>query len=205
MPAAAQPDPETLIQHARGGDGRAVGQLLSIYRQYFKLLARLHIDRRMQPKMDASDIVQELLLQAHRAFPRFRGTTEAEWLAWLRRILAHNAANFVRQYRGTGKRQVNREVPLAGGRDSSRPAGAFDPSDGGETPSQQLIRREKELQMADALARLPADCQEVIVLRNLQRLPFDAVARSMGRSRPAVQMLWMRAIQKLQETMKEEG
>jgi len=77
MHAAAQPDPETLIQHARAGDQVAIGQLLSIYRQYLKLLARLHIDRRMQPKLDASDIVQELLLQAHRQFPRFRVSAAA--------------------------------------------------------------------------------------------------------------------------------
>ena len=55
--------------------------------------------------------------------------------------------------------------------------------------------------MADALAQLPDDHREVIVLRNLQRLPFDAVAQRMGRSRPAVQMLWMRAIRKLQHTL----
>ena len=51
------------------------------------------------------------------------------------------------------------------------------------------------------MAQLPADYQEVIVLRNLQRLPFNEVAERMERSRPAVQMLWMRAIKKLQEAM----
>jgi RNA polymerase sigma-70 factor (ECF subfamily) len=55
------------------------------------------------------------------------------------------------------------------------------------------------LQLADAIAGLPEDYQEVIVLRNLQRLPFDEVARRMGRSRPAAQMLWMRALRRLRE------
>jgi RNA polymerase sigma-70 factor (ECF subfamily) len=61
-----------------------------------------------------------------------------------------------------------------------------------------LVRHEIELQLADAIAALSDDYQEVIVLRNLERLPFDEVARRMGRSRPAVQMLWMRAIRALQ-------
>ena len=59
--------------------------------------------------------------------------------------------------------------------------------------------------MTAALAELSPDYQEVILLRNLERLPFDEVAQRMGRSRPAVQMLWMRAIRKLREMMGEEG
>ena len=55
--------------------------------------------------------------------------------------------------------------------------------------------------MAAALAEMPPDYQEVIVLRNLERLAFNEVAEQMGRSRPAVQMLWMRALRKLQEAI----
>ncbi len=76
-------------------------------------------------------------------------------------------------------------------------AGGFEPAAPGETPSEVLVRHEVELQLADAIAGLSDDYQEVIVLRNLERLPFDEVARRMGRSRPAVQMLWMRAIRAL--------
>ena len=78
----------------------------------------------------------------------------------------------------------------------SHPVG-FEPVAPGESPSEVLVRHEIELQLADAIAALSDDYQEVIVLRNLERLPFDEVARRMGRSRPAVQMLWMRAIRSL--------
>jgi RNA polymerase sigma-70 factor (ECF subfamily) len=63
------------------------------------------------------------------------------------------------------------------------------------------MRQERELRVADAMVNLAPDYQEVIILRNLQRLPFDEVAKRMSRSRPAVQMLWMRAIRKLQEML----
>jgi RNA polymerase sigma-70 factor, ECF subfamily len=66
------------------------------------------------------------------------------------------------------------------------------------------LRIDDELRVTAALAELPADYQEVIVLRNLQRLPFNEVAERMERSRPAVQMLWMRAIKKLQEALGQE-
>ena len=64
-----------------------------------------------------------------------------------------------------------------------------------------MICRDRDLQLTESLQRLSSDHREVIVLRNLQRLPFDAVAERMGRSRPAVQMLWARAIKKLQHEL----
>jgi RNA polymerase sigma-70 factor (ECF subfamily) len=202
MHAAAQPDTETLIQHARAGDQRATGQLLAIYRQYFKLLARLHIDRRMQPKMDASDIVQELLLQAHRAFPRFRGTTEAELLAWLRQILATCLTKAARHYRGTQRRRVELEQNL-----EQELADASQALDRGliqhSTPSQAAVRREHGVILANALASLPDDYREVIVLRYLEGLSFPEIASRMGRSVDSVQKLWVRGLARLREAAED--
>ena len=109
------------------------------------------------------------------------------------------AADVVRRYRATGKRAVGREVPLV--RDGSSAAGSPEPPTADESPSGAAVRHEDELHLAAALGQLSPDHQEVIRLRNLQRLPFDEVAERMNRSRPAAQMLWMRAIQKLQEAM----
>jgi RNA polymerase sigma-70 factor (ECF subfamily) len=67
-----------------------------------------------------------------------------------------------------------------------------------------VLRLETELRVTVALAGLPPDYQEVVVLRNFERLPFNDVAQRMGRSRPAAQMLWMRAIRELQEVLGEE-
>jgi RNA polymerase sigma-70 factor (ECF subfamily) len=190
-----------LLARARGNDPRAVDRLFATCRNYLALLARAQVESWLQAKVDASDLVQQTLLEAYRDFDRFRGNTEAEWVAWLRRILAHNAANFVRQYRGTAKRQARREVGLGRPGDSGPAPGFVDPADNGETASQCVLRKERELQVADALAQLTPDHREIIVLRNLQRLSFEEVAQRMGRSRPAVQMLWMRAIHKLQEVL----
>src|SRR5262249_14520986 len=120
---------------------------------------------------------------------------------WLKRILVHNAADFVRRYHGVEKRCAGREVSLAAADDSARCAPQL--SDDGPTPSQLIMQKELQLQVADAVAQLPEDYHEVVILRNLQQLPFDDVAERMGRSRPAVQMLWMRAIRKLQDVLNE--
>jgi RNA polymerase sigma-70 factor (ECF subfamily) len=179
-----------LLARARAGDRPALDRLFAVCRNYVAVLAQARLESWLRAKVDPSDLVQQTLLDAYRGFPQFRGGTSGEWLAWLRRILDHNAADYVRHYHGADKRRLGREVPLAGS--SAGPADS-------DTPSRELLRRERELQVADALARLSDDHRTVIILRNLQRLPFDEVARRMGRSRPATQMLWMRAVRKLQE------
>jgi RNA polymerase sigma-70 factor (ECF subfamily) len=190
-----------LLAQARKGDGQALERLFGMCRNYVNIIARSQVESWLRAKVDASDIVQQTLLEAYRDFGRFQGGTEAEWLGWLRRILAHNAADFVRRYHQTDKRQAAREVVLVKADDSQAPDGLANLPAEQETPSQALLRKERELQLADALAQLSPDHCEVIVLRNLQRLPFDEVAKRMDRSRPAAQMLWMRAMRKLHEAL----
>jgi RNA polymerase sigma-70 factor (ECF subfamily) len=191
-----------LLRRARAGDAAARDELFAKCRNYVGLVARAQVESWMQAKVDASDLVQQTLLEAHRGFARFEGNTEGEWLAWLKQILAHNAQDFVRRYR-TDKRHAGREVTLQAPPDGTSGSFFRDPPDAGESPSQMLVQQEREIELADAIAQLSPDHQEVIMLRNLQRLPFDEVARRMGRTRPAVQMLWMRALRKLEELMRE--
>lgn len=194
-----------LLARARSGDERAANELFARCRNYLAVVARAQVESWLRAKADASDIVQETLVEANRDLRQFRGSTEGEWLAWLRQILSRNAADFVRRYRGTDKRQQRLEVPLAPPPDHSSLAAGLEPRDTGETPTQQIMRLEREIQIADAITRLEPDHQEVIVLRNLERLPFEEVAQRMNRSRPAAQMLWMRAVRKLEEEMKRGG
>lgn len=191
-----------LLARARDGDPQALDRLFQMCRNYVGIVARAQVESWLRAKVDASDLVQQTFLEAYRDFAHFQGATEAEWLGWLRRILSHNAADFVRRYCQTDKRQARREIAFDATSDRSSVRGLGDLADpNGETPSQVFLRKERELELADGLARLAPDHCEVIVLRNLQRLSFEEVARRMGRSRPAAQMLWMRAMSKLQETL----
>ena len=192
-----------LIQRARRGDAECRERLFALCRPYLGFVARSQVESRLRAKVDASDLIQETMLEAFRDFDRFSGSSEQEWLAWLRRILAHNAADFVRHYKGTAKREVRREIAIRTPRASSMSPRAPEPAAPGATPSQEFLQLDAELRLTAALAELPPDYQEVIVLRNLQRLPFNEVAERMCRSRPAVQMLWMRAIQRLQSALEE--
>jgi RNA polymerase sigma-70 factor (ECF subfamily) len=195
---------DELVRRARQGDDQGREQLFAACRDYLGRMAHTQVESWLRAKVDASDLVQQTLFEAHRDFDRFQGATGGELLAWLRRILTHNALDLVRQYHGTAKRQARREIGLRGAGDDSAFIGAAEPASPGPSPSEEVIRRDDQLRVAAALAQLAPDYRDVIVLRNLERLPFDDVARLLGRSRPAAQMLWMRAMKKLQEALGEE-
>lgn len=192
---------EELIHRARSGDRSAENELMQKCRAYVSLIARAQIEGWMRTKFDASDLVQQTLLEAHQGLEHFKGQTEAEWLGWLRGILNHNTLDFARKYQGAAKRNVNREFSIdqAGGNSDNSGQQGWELKDEAETPSRILLNREQELLMADAVSQLSADYQEVIMLRNLQRLSFKQVAERMNRSPGAVQMLWLRALNQLQE------
>src|SRR5262245_34401865 len=139
----------------RGGDALAQGALLQRFEPWLRLLARVQLDRRFQGKFDASDLVQQTMLQACQALPQFRGQTEAELAAWLRQILAHVLSHEMRRYHGTQQRDLAREVSLEQElADSSQRLGAMLAAPI-SSPSQQAVRHEQELQLAEVLARLP--------------------------------------------------
>jgi RNA polymerase sigma-70 factor (ECF subfamily) len=195
------PSVARLLSALADGDAQAQADVLLRFRPWLHLLARLQIDTRLQGKFDASDVVQQTLLEACRDLPKFRGRTEAELLAWLRQILAHVLAHHVRRYHGAQQRRLDREVSLEASLAESSQRLANVLAAPGSSPSQQAARREEEVQLAEVLARLPADYREVIILRNLEGLPHEDVARRMKRSVGATRMLWARALARLRELL----
>jgi RNA polymerase sigma-70 factor (ECF subfamily) len=191
--------PDELILDAKQGDGKALGALLELYRNYLRLLARVEIGRRLQGKLDASDLVQETFTEAHRNFSLFRGTQEPQLVQWLRRILAAKTSNLVRHYFGTKGRDIRMEQDLAASIDDSSRAMGENLAASIASPSQAASQREQAVLLADALSRLPEDYRDAIVLRNIEGLTFPEVAKRMGRSQDSVEKLWLRALAKLRQ------
>jgi RNA polymerase sigma-70 factor (ECF subfamily) len=196
---------EQLLQQARAGDGAALGQLFESYRSYLALLARLQIGRWLQSKVDAEELVQETFLEASRDFLQFQGTTEAEWVVWLRQMLATNLADLVRRFRGTRRRDIRLERQLADELDQSSRLldGALVAKQ--SSPSQQAVRHEQAVLLADMLGRLPEAYREVLILHQLQDLSLPEVARQMGRSVDSVRNLWLRALARLRRLLGVDG
>jgi RNA polymerase sigma-70 factor (ECF subfamily) len=193
--------PEQLLQEARAGDAAAVGRLLELYGRYLTLLARVQIGQRLQGKVDAADLVQDTFLDAHRNIARFRGTTEAELVCWLRQILAAKLADLLRRYFGTKGRDVRLEREIREAIDQSSVLLDRGLIAAQSSPSQQAANREQAVLLADALGELPDNYREVIVLRHLEGLTFPDVALRMERSVDSVEKLWMRALVQLRQIM----
>ncbi len=134
---------------------------LERYRPYLQLLARLQLHPRLQSKIDASDVVQQTLLQAHQGWDGYRGTTDAELAAWLRRILSRSLAHVARDL-ARDKRDISRERSLQTQLDQSSARLEAWIASQESSPSQRAERNEDVLRLANAVARLP-DAQRLAV------------------------------------------
>src|SRR6266478_1044036 len=184
-------------------EGAADYLALERFRHYLLLLARLHLGDRARGKFDASDVVQETLLEAHRKRAQFRGRSEAEMAAWLGQMLAFCIADALRA-EGRAKRDVSREQSLHALNDSSlRLEGILVAEQ--SSPSQRASRQEQLVRLADTLAQLPEDQRQAVVRKHLQGDPVAAIAQSMDRSETAVGGLLRRGMARLRELLREES
>jgi RNA polymerase sigma-70 factor (ECF subfamily) len=186
---------EQWLREARAGSNEALGRLLEACRPYLLLVANQQLPPDLQGKVGPSDLVQETFLRAQQHFGGFRGHTEADLLAWLRRILLNRLANTARSFQGTDKRQAGREVAL----ETDDPVAALEKGvvDSAPSPPSDLIAREEAGAVRQALGRLPEHYQEVVRWRSWERLSFEEIARRTGRSAEAARKLWTRAVDEL--------
>ena len=173
---------------------------LEQYRDYLRLLSRLQLDPRLRSQVDPSDMVQQTLLNAHQKLHQFRGTTDAELAAWPRAILANQLAEAARKLgRRGGERGRSLEAALEQSSVRLESLLASDQS----SPSQGLMRSERLVELATALAKLPEDQRTAVELRHLQGMSVPEVCAAMDRSYSAVAGLLLRGTRALRKLMTE--
>jgi RNA polymerase sigma-70 factor (ECF subfamily) len=193
-------NPEALLRQARTGSDLALAALLEYYRPYLRLLARLRRRRQLQAKYDDSDLVQETLLQVHRDLAQFRGVTEIEFAAWLRRIMATVHGKHVRHY-AVQKRDVSVERQLEEEfANSSQMVGQMIVSPVA-SPSQQAVNRERAVVLSQALMQLAPDYREALILHRFEGLTMSEAAKRMDRTEDSLQKLLARGLVQLQRLM----
>jgi RNA polymerase sigma-70 factor (ECF subfamily) len=186
---------DRLLRKAVSGDREALGDLLQEYRPYLRILARRQLDSAMNARVDASDIVQQTCLEAHRDFAAFHGTSKGELINWLRRILEHNALESIQRHIVTQKRSISQEVSV---RDSDGAGLLLDGVAGtGSSPSQRAMRTEHSLRVAAEIEALPEDQREAVRLRHLEGWHLSRLAQHFQRSESAVAGLVKRGLQSL--------
>jgi RNA polymerase sigma-70 factor, ECF subfamily len=178
-------------------------QALERYRAYLHLLATLQIDRRLRAKVEASDIVQQTLVQAIGAWDQFRGQADAERAAWLRKILAHELANAFRDIRRQ-KRDVQRERSIEGSLEQSASRLQSWLAADQTSPSQGAIASEQAVQLANALAELPEAQWTAVTLHHFEGWTLEQVGQHLGRSPVAVAGLIKRGLATLRQHFQAE-
>jgi RNA polymerase sigma-70 factor (ECF subfamily) len=173
------------------------------FREYLRQLAEAQLNQNYGRRVDASDIVQTTLLDAHRHREQLRGDDSAEIAGWLRSILANNITDAVREATRE-RRDVRREQPLervTSGRPARTPHGLASEQ---SSPSQNLVRDEMCAQLAAAIAQLPDDQRDALVLHHLQGLALREVAARMLRSEPSVAGLLHRGMKQLRALLSRQ-
>ena len=166
------------------------------YQGYLRFLAETKLDRRLRQKIDPSDIVQETMMQAFRAWDDLRGDSEGERLAWLRQILIRTLLHAVRDF-GRAKRDVARERPLMQVADqSSACLEALCVADL-TSPSQIAVRAEELLQVADALNELPELQRAAVLAFYWHSRSLADIGSELHRTAPAVAGLIYRGVKRL--------
>ena len=193
-------DPLKLLDAARNGDVRAVSEVMEQYRPYLAMLARLRTGDHLQARYDDSDLVQETLIQVQRGLQQFQGRTEAEFTAWLRRIMASVSGKQVRHHLRQ-RRDATLEQQLENDySESAQLMGnaliALDAS-----PSESVMRRERAVILSQALSQLPSAYRDALVINRLEGQTIAQTAERMGRSVDSVQKLLARGIVELRQKL----
>jgi RNA polymerase sigma-70 factor (ECF subfamily) len=194
---------KTLLEHARQGDREALGQLLQAQQAALHRLAERQLIGRIAVRVDASDIIQQTFLEAHRSFRQFAGADARELAAWLQRILDHKVAGAIRDHTILQKRNLRRDQSI----DDSHGglASLKQQLDAGlSSPSQKAIQGEEAQRLAKALTVLPDDQREAVRLRHLEGWALADIARHLGRSPAATAGLIKRGMQILRRQLRRD-
>jgi RNA polymerase sigma-70 factor (ECF subfamily) len=192
-----------LLARAGRGDKSAVEELLALHRAAIRRIVELRLDRQIARRVDASDIAQDVLIEAHRRAPEYLKNPQLEFGLWLRQIARDRLIDAHRRHRGAARRSVDREQHLVEYADRS----ALDLSavlwDRQATPAAEAIAAELRRRFDDAIGQLDDVDREVLVMRHHEQLGNGEVAKILELSEPAAGMRYLRAIRRLRVLLAE--
>jgi RNA polymerase sigma-70 factor (ECF subfamily) len=196
-----EPEPTlALLDRARLGDRAAVNGLLERHRAAIRRLIDRRMDRVIGRRVDASDIVQDVLIEANRRLRDYLANPTMPFRLWLTHMARDRLIDAHRRHRVASTRSVDREVPLAATGDDD---GAADPvaglADRELTPAAAATWRELERGFAAAVERLDEADREIVLLRHFEHLSTAEAAEALSLSKPAAGMRYLRAMRRLRE------
>lgn len=197
------PNPEStdrLLADAGTGAPAAVDALLGEFREPLRRVVSLRLDPALARRVDASDIVQDVLIEATQRLKDYLKNPTMPFHLWLQHLAQDRIIDTHRRHRLAQRRSVDREQPIA------RPAWADDESstslvaqliDGDRTPASAAIQQELARRLTEAIDELGDDDREIILMRHTEQMSNQDVAASLGLTEAAASMRYLRALRRL--------
>jgi RNA polymerase sigma-70 factor (ECF subfamily) len=198
---------DELLSRARTGDAAAVAALFNRYRDRLRRMVRLRLDRRLQGRLDASDVLQEAFLDFSRRLADYAANPALPFYLWLRTITGQKLIDLHRHHLGARMRDAAQEVSLYRGAlpQASSVSLAAQLLGGLTSASQAAMRAETQLRVQEALNRMDPLDREVLALRHFEMLSNQETAQVLGLKKSAASNRYVRALKRLKELLPDWG
>lgn len=209
MSKSIWPDAENtveLLNDVRGGDSQAVERLLARHRESLHRMIQLRMDQRIKRRVDVSDVVQDVLIEANRRLQDYLKNPAMAFHLWIRQIAKDRLIDAHRRHRVSAKRSIDREQPMVarGAVDQSSIDFAAQIRDPQITPAAAAAQRELAVHVEGAIARLGEADRDIVLMRHYEQLSNGEIAAALGLTEPAASMRYLRAIRRLRELLDQD-
>jgi RNA polymerase sigma-70 factor (ECF subfamily) len=192
-----------LLRRAAGGDEVACLDLFSRYRDRLKRMVHLRLSRRLQGRVDDSDVLQEAYLDVSRRLAEYAADPKLPFYLWLRHLTGLKLAEVHRRHLGTQLRDADWEVTLhRGGLPEADSASLAAQLLGTLTsPSEAAVKAEQRLYVQEALNSMDPVDREVLALKHFEQLSTSEIAEVLGLSKAGAGSRYLRAIKRLRDIL----
>jgi len=192
-----------LLNGVAGGDQSAVNRLMDRHRDAVRRMIHMRLDQAVSRRVDASDVVQDVLMEASQRLNDYLQNPSMPFHLWLRQLAKDRIIDMHRRHRAAQRRSVDREQNLSGlGSDEQSAADlAALLKDAELTPAAAALRKEMEQRFLVALEQLEENDRDIVVMRHFEHLGNSEVAEALQLSAPAAGMRYLRAIRRLRELL----
>jgi RNA polymerase sigma-70 factor, ECF subfamily len=194
---------QDILRDVAGGDAEAVNRLMDRHREAVRRMVQLRLDHAVARRVDASDVVQDVMLEASQRLTDYLRNPGMPFHLWLRQLALDRIIDMHRRHRGAQRRSVDREQNFSGvGNDEQSAADlAALLRDAELTPAAAALRKELQSRFVAALQQMDEGDREIIVMRHFEHLGNSEAAEALGLSAPAAGMRYLRAIRRLRELL----
>lgn len=188
-----------LLDDAKAGDASAIDRLLAEFREPLRQVVHLRMDQALAKRVDASDIVQDVLLEANQRLREYLQAPNMPFHLWLRHLAQDRIIDTHRRHRVAQRRSIDREQAMEapGWTDESSVQLIAQLVDGEKTPASAAIQHELQRRLNEALAQLDEADRDIILMRHHEQLSNQEVAAALELSEAAASMRYLRALRKL--------